>query len=80
MNLTLSVDEVVAEKARAAALALGKSLNQVVREYLEHLAGQQSTEAEIAEFLAMSGQGNSQGVRFDRESTYADRLDRYRGA
>jgi|CXWL01.1.fsa_nt_gi hypothetical protein len=80
MNLTLSVDETVAEQARAAAQAMGKSLNQVVREFLEQLAGQQSIETEIAEFVAMSGQGDSGGARFDRESSYAERLDRYRGA
>ena len=35
MNLTLSVDERVAEGARQTAQAMGKSLNQVVRDYLE---------------------------------------------
>ncbi|MCK9213583.1 MAG: DUF6364 family protein [Rhodoferax sp.] len=39
MNITLSVDEQVAARAREAAKKLGKSLNQVVRDYLEQLAG-----------------------------------------
>jgi replicative DNA helicase len=39
MNITLSVDEQVAQRARAAAQKMGKSLNQVVRDYLEQLAG-----------------------------------------
>ena len=39
MNITLSVDEQVAQRARAAAQRMGKSLNQVVRDYLEQLAG-----------------------------------------
>jgi predicted HicB family RNase H-like nuclease len=34
-NLTLSIDERVAERARKAATKMGKSLNQVVRDYLE---------------------------------------------
>ena len=38
MNLTLSVDERIAEQARKAAGAMGKSLNQAVRDYLEQLA------------------------------------------
>ena len=80
MNLTLSVDEAVAEQARTTAQAMGKSLNQVVREFLEQLAGQQSIEAEITEFLNMSAQGDSSGARFDRESTYAERVDRFHGA
>ncbi len=39
MNITLSVDEQVAARAREAAKKLGKSLNQLVRDYLEQLAG-----------------------------------------
>ncbi|MDD2844819.1 MAG: DUF6364 family protein, partial [Rhodoferax sp.] len=39
MNITLSVDEQVAARAREAAKKMGKSLNQVVRDYLEQLAG-----------------------------------------
>ena len=39
MNITLSVDEQVAQRAREAAKKMGKSLNQVVRDYLEQLAG-----------------------------------------
>ena len=35
MNLTLSIDEKVAESARKAAQSMGKSLNQAVREYLD---------------------------------------------
>jgi len=39
MNITPSVDEQVAARAREAAQMLGKSLNQVVRDYLEQLGG-----------------------------------------
>ena len=34
MNITLSVDEQVARRAREAAQKMGKSPNQVVRDYL----------------------------------------------
>ncbi len=80
MNLTLSVDEHTAAQARLAAQAMGKSLNQLVREYLEQLAGRATVEAEIAEFVALCGQGDSGGARFDRESLYAERLNRFHGA
>ena len=40
MNITLSVDERVAEAAREAARKMGKSLNQAVRDYLVQLAGE----------------------------------------
>jgi antitoxin component of RelBE/YafQ-DinJ toxin-antitoxin module len=80
MNITLSVDEKIAERARASAQAMGKSLNQVVRDYLEQLAGQATLEAEIEELRRTSGQGNSKGRKFDRKEIYAQRLNRSRGA
>ena len=39
MNITMSIDEQVAQRAREAAQKMGKSLNQVVRDHLEQLAG-----------------------------------------
>lgn len=80
MNLTLSVDERVAERARKAAQAMGKSLNQVVRDYLEQLAGGRQMEAELEELRALAGRGNSGGSKLPREALYAERLDRRRGA
>ncbi|MDQ3259815.1 MAG: DUF6364 family protein [Pseudomonadota bacterium] len=80
MNITLSVDEKIAERARATAQAMGKSLNQMVREYLEQLAGRATLDAEVEELRRTSGQGNSNGWKFDREEIYAERLNRYRGA
>jgi predicted HicB family RNase H-like nuclease len=35
MNLTLAVDDRLVEQARKVAESQGKSLNQVIREYLE---------------------------------------------
>ena len=82
MNITLSVDDRVVEQARKAAQAMGKSLNQAVRDYLEQLAGQAQREAVVDELqaLSMTGRGPSAGWRFDREEVYAERLDRRRGA
>lgn len=69
MNITLSVDERVAERARVAAAAMGKSLNQAVRDYLEQLAGRQQLEAELLAFerSALESPGRLGGWRFDRE-------------
>lgn len=69
MNITLSVDERIAEAARSAAQAMGKSLNQAVRDYLEQLAGGQQIEAEIAAFTqsAQATTGRLHGWRFDRD-------------
>ena len=52
MNITLSVDEQVAQRAREAAQKMGKSLNQVVRDYLEQLAGGTRREQQWAQFEA----------------------------
>jgi hypothetical protein len=69
MNITLSVDERIAEQARAAASTMGKSLNQAVRDYLEQLAGQQQLASEIEAFeqSARQSPGRLNGWRFDRE-------------
>jgi predicted HicB family RNase H-like nuclease len=50
MNITLTVDKRVAEQAASAASAMGKSLDQVVRDYLEQLAGSQQLAAEVRAF------------------------------
>jgi antitoxin component of RelBE/YafQ-DinJ toxin-antitoxin module len=63
MNITLSVDERVAEQAAGAALAMGKSLDQAVRDYLEELAGNQQLAAEVRAFelSALSTPGRLSG-------------------
>jgi antitoxin component of RelBE/YafQ-DinJ toxin-antitoxin module len=69
MTITLSVDERIAEQARAAAATMGKSLNQAVRDYLEQLAGSQQVAAELQAFeeSAAHTPGRLNGWRFDRE-------------
>src|SRR5207302_2067780 len=39
MNVTLSIDEQLVARARKKAEALGKSLNQLIRDYLQNVAG-----------------------------------------
>jgi hypothetical protein len=76
MNITLSVDERVAEAAREAARKMGKSLNQVVREHLERLAGQERLQQECDEFVQRclsGGGGRLNGWKFDREEANARR-------
>lgn len=75
MNLTLSVDGAVLEKARRRADAMGKSVNQLVREYLGQLAGEPDLEALAAEFheLTLNAKGNSRGWKFNREEIHERR-------
>lgn len=72
MNLTLSVDDSTVMRARAAAQAMGKSLNQLVREYLEGLAGHRDAETSITELrrLRELGQGHSGGQKITRKDAY----------
>ena len=69
MNITLSVDENVAQRAREAAQKMGKSLNQVVRDYLEQLAGSARREQQWAEFELRCSQSSVklEGWHFDRD-------------
>ena len=71
MNITLSIDECVAAQARQAAQAMGKSLNQAVRDYLEQLAGRAQLEAEIAAFLESAARtpGRLDGWKFNRDES-----------
>lgn len=70
MNLTLSVDDQLVEQARKRASALGKSLNQLIRDYLQTLAGGDNPERSIDEFRKLSGKGDSRGWRFNRDEIH----------
>jgi hypothetical protein len=70
MNVTLSIDEQVVERARKKAASLGKSLNQLIRDYLQSLAGGDDAEQSIEEFNQLSGRGDSRGWRFNRNEIH----------
>ncbi len=70
MNVTLSIDEQTVARARKKAEALGKSLNQLIRDYLQRLAGGDNAEQSIQEFERLSGQGNSRGWKFNRDEIH----------
>ena len=70
MNLTLSIDEQVVERARKKAASLGKSLNQLIREYLQGLVGGDDAERSIEEFNRLSGSGHARGWRFNRDEIH----------
>jgi predicted transcriptional regulator len=70
MNITLSVDDTLVTEARRVATTMGKSLNQIIREYLEHLTRQQKNEADFDEFAALCGQGSSHGWKFNRDELH----------
>ncbi len=75
MNITLSIDDEVIHRARRRAEVLGTSVNQLVREYLEQLAGKTDPNEDAAEFEKLSrlAQGNSGGWKFNREELHERR-------
>ncbi len=72
MNLTLSVEKKVLEKARKAAMGMGLSLNEMVRRYLRTLAGETDSAQALTELrtLFVEQGGHSKGWRFDREDLH----------
>jgi hypothetical protein len=81
MNLTLSVDDTLVEKAREVASRQGTSLQALVRQYIETLAGSREG-ATLARRLeeqwheADKHLRANPGVRsgFDRDALYEDRV------
>lgn len=76
MNITLSIDESLAERARAVAAGRGKSLNQLVRDLLEAETGTHdgAARARVLDELWATSTGHSGGARFGREDVYEDRM------
>jgi antitoxin component of RelBE/YafQ-DinJ toxin-antitoxin module len=72
MNITLAVDEQVVEQARKAARAMGKSLNQAVRDYLEQLAGADQNALQVERFVesARNSPGRLGNWRFNRDELH----------
>ena len=71
MNITLSIDEQLVERAREKLRAMGKSLNQEIRDHLQHIAGGSSQLERDLEFLRThSGLGHSGDWDYRREDAY----------
>lgn len=71
MNLTLSADDEIIRRAREAARRQGRSLNDLVREMLERLAGKPAGDADAEEFQRICEQASGRyGQRFRRDDAY----------
>ncbi len=75
MNVTLSIDEQIVKRAREKLQAVGKSVNEEIRDHLRHVAGEseKDTERWIEELRSLSGKGDSHGWRFNRDDIYERR-------
>lgn len=73
MNITLSANKDTVGKTREIARKRGKSLNGLIREYMESISGQEDREeaARAFEENALSKGGQSgKGFRFSREESH----------
>jgi hypothetical protein len=70
MNITLSIDDRIVREAREAAAAMGKSLNEVIREDLERLTRRHRRAEDFAELKTLSGQGKSDGTPLNRDELH----------
>ena len=59
MNVTLSVDDKVLERARELARRRGSTLNQLVRDYLQMLTSSQGPSAALAELEELWEEGRT---------------------
>jgi len=74
MNITLAIDEQLVERARERLRATGKTINQEIREHLEHIVGDDDQLASDLEFLEKySGLGDSKGWKWNRDEAYERR-------
>lgn len=82
VNLTLSIDEDVLERARRVAEHQGASLNALVRDYLARLAGKHGGPDLAREIRDTFGRPLGRPDRdwvWSRDELYSDRVGRRRG-
>lgn len=72
MNVTLSLDERLLERARKLAARRRTSLNQMIRDYLAEITGERAPEDVVAELEALwaESSGDSRGWRFNRDELH----------
>lgn len=85
MNLTLSVDDQLVEKARLVASRQGTSLQALVRQYIETLAGSREGAALVERLEQHWGEADkhlqqhpAKRQKFNRDDLYEDRVARRR--
>jgi hypothetical protein len=72
VNVTLSLEDRLVERARRLAARRGISLNQMIRDYLSEITGEASPDELVAELDALwaEGRGDSRGWRFNRDELH----------
>jgi Family of unknown function (DUF6364) len=72
VNVTLSIDDEVIREARRRAEAMGTSVNQLIREYLDQFVGKRDPRVLATEFdrLSSLAHGNRRGWKFNRDEIH----------
>ena len=70
VNITLSIEDQLVNRARKKAKAMGKSLNQLIRDHLQSIVSGEDQERSIEEFKRLSGTGHSRDWRFNRDEVH----------
>lgn len=78
MNITLSIDEQLVQRAREKLRAVGKSVNEEIRDHLRRVVGEDDAENDIEFLKSTAGCGNSNGWTYNREDAYEERTWRPR--
>ena len=74
MNITLSIDEQTVKRAREKLQAVGRSVNEEIREHLAHVAGDDDLERAIEDFRRRAGQGKPDNDwKWNRDEIYEER-------
>jgi hypothetical protein len=70
--ITFSVSDEIIHAARRRAEAMGTSVDQLIREYLEQFAEKSDPNTDVIEFerLSRMSEGNSLGWKFNREELH----------
>jgi len=70
--VTFSIDDEILTRAREVAARRGTSLNQLIRDYLEEVVSDLSSDEILPELNALweSGSGDSSGARWIREDLH----------
>jgi hypothetical protein len=71
--LTVRIDDQVMADAERVAMAMGKEIDDLIREYLESLTQRDSAEREVEEFRRLSAEGGAcpKGWEFDRDEIHS---------
>ena len=75
MNVTLSIDDDLVERARLRAESMGTSVNQLICNYLQSFSAITDPNADAAEFESLSrfAHGDSRGWKFNRDELHERR-------